>query len=98
MNESNTTIDELAHMVAEGFNGVHREIGDLKQEMDTRFDAVEHRMDGIEKRLDGMETRLANVGQGQEEIKEAFAQAATKSEVRELDRRVTCLEKEATFA
>ncbi len=49
-NQKPMTIDDLAVMVAKGFEGV-----------ETRLEGVEVRMEGVETRLEGLETRLEGV-------------------------------------
>lgn len=72
MSKEETTIDDLARMVAEGFNG-----------MEKRFTGLENRMDILER--------------GQEDIKLRLDNVAYRFELQDLDRRVTRLEKKASF-
>ncbi len=51
------TIDDLAVMVAKGFNEVGREIGEVKD----RLGAVENRLGAVENRLGAVENRLDTV-------------------------------------
>lgn len=89
-------------MVAEGFS-------EMKTGMDKQFGAVNSRLDGVENgqaklelrmgglesQMQGLKTQMQGLEQNQEELKREFRYAATKFEVRELDKRVTRLEQHA---
>lgn len=49
-NKKETSINDLAVMVAKGFDGVHKEMGEVK-----------NRLKNVEGRLGGVESRLGNV-------------------------------------
>lgn len=95
MSRKETTIDDLARMVAEGF-------ADMQTRMDKRFDGIQGEVSGLSKEMkqhhEKTDARLVSLELGQEEMKREFRNAATKFEVRDLDRRVTLLEKKAKFA
>ncbi len=58
------TIDDLAVMVAKGFNEVGREIGEVKDRLgavENRLGAVENRLGAVENRLGAVENRLDTV-------------------------------------
>ena len=48
MPKKNITTDNLAIMVAKGFEDTKKDIGNLKSGMDKRFDKVESRLDRVE--------------------------------------------------
>jgi len=52
--KNSVTIDDLAVMVAKGFDHV-------ENKMDVRFQAVDKRFDGIDKRLDDIDYRLGKI-------------------------------------
>lgn len=53
------TIDDLAGMVARGFESVHKEIGEFKNEVDKRFDYVDKRFNKVEKDINEVKDNLA---------------------------------------
>jgi len=54
------TIDDLAIMVAKGFDGVYKEIGEVKHEMRERFDDVDKRFDKVENDIAEVKENLAS--------------------------------------
>ncbi|OGE74522.1 MAG: hypothetical protein A3K06_00050 [Candidatus Doudnabacteria bacterium RIFCSPHIGHO2_01_52_17] len=80
-----TTIDDLAVMVKNGFEGVTGEMNSrfdqAHRDMNSRFGEVNHRLDLLE--------------QGQEQIKLKLDNVAYRFELIELQRRVEMLEKKA---
>jgi hypothetical protein len=53
MKEENTTIEDLAIMVKEGFDRTAEGLNDLKVSMDNQFSEVNHRLDNIEHLVTG---------------------------------------------
>jgi len=66
--KKNITVDDLAAMVAQGFNS-------------------------IDKRFDGVDGRLKSLEDGQEEIKIRLDNVPYKFEMKELEKRVSFIEK-----
>ena len=56
-NKKNVTLDNLALMVAEGFNDQSERFGKLE----TRMDKLETRMDKLETRMDKLETEMGKL-------------------------------------
>ncbi|MCC6323986.1 hypothetical protein IT400_04315 [Candidatus Nomurabacteria bacterium] len=54
------TIDDLAIMVAKGFNGIESRMV-TKEEMNARFREVDERFDKVDEGLDKIESRLDNI-------------------------------------
>lgn len=105
MKESKITIDSLAIMVNKGFNEVKNDmgktrddIGEMKEEMNTRLDKLEKGHDEMDNHLDEANARLGKIERGQEEIKLKLDNVAYRFELQELQRRVELLEKKAKFA
>lgn len=76
MEEKQTTLDDLARMIANGF-------ADTASKAD---------MQSLQTRVDAVESRLGVLETGQEEIKLRLDSLAYKFEVKELSRRVDILE------
>lgn len=94
-------IEALAGMVQRGFSDLGSEIKDVKhgqKNLETRFDGVETRLEGVETRLDGVEKRLKSVEVGQEDIKLRLDNVAYHFELKQLDERVTSLERKMAKA
>ena len=100
------TIDDLATMIKTGFDGVDNQIGDLKQDMNTRFAQVEKHFEGVEKRLSGVEYKLDSLEDGMnrrfdavddrlEKVELKLDNVAYRFELRALEQRVTFLERKA---
>lgn len=53
------TVDDLAGMVARGFDSVHKEIGEFRNEVDKRFDDVDKRFNKVEKDIAEVNENLA---------------------------------------
>ncbi len=83
MEEKETTLDDLARMIANGF-------ADTANKADIAN--LNERINVIESRLGGVEGRLGVLEAGQEEIKLRLDSLAYKFEVKELTRRVDFLE------
>ncbi len=76
-------IEELALMIAKGFEGVHKqfelidkrfqEIDKRFQEIDKNFEAIDKRFDIIESRLDHMDARLAMLERDVAEIRQRLS-------------------------
>ncbi len=81
MEEKNTTIDSLAIMVKEGFDGVGKrfdqmatkeDLNSLKLSMDSQFSEVTHRLDNIEFLIAKQhETRIERLEDRVEKLMEA---------------------------
>lgn len=56
-----TTIDDLAIMVAKGFSSMQEYMDKRFDGVDIRFDKVEERLDRVEERLDKVEDRLDKI-------------------------------------
>lgn len=59
-------VDDLAIITKHGFDGVDKQFGEVRQEMNRGFHKVRQEM---ESRFDKVERRLSNLEQGQEDIK-----------------------------
>ena len=69
-------IEELALMIAKGFEGVHKQfelIDKRFQEIDKNFEAIDKRFDIIESRLDHMDARLAMLERDVAEIRQRLS-------------------------
>lgn len=55
------TIDDLAIMVAKGFDGVHKEMNERFDKVYDRFDEVDKRFDEVDKRFDKVEKEISDV-------------------------------------
>ena len=62
MTKKNVTIDELATMVQSDFAGVDEKFGDLRQEMNERFNEVGEKFKVADLRLDGLDQRVIGLG------------------------------------
>lgn len=76
------TLEDLAGMVNRGFEGVNE-----------RIDKVETRLGSVENQLGEVETRLSTVEQDVKDIKSHIYTETYKFEIKDLDNRVTKLEK-----
>lgn len=77
MNEAkvkNVTLDDLAIMVAEGFNGVQKQ-----------FDGVNGRLDKVEGKLDKVEGRMDKLEQGMEALRSSVNNYLELSDKRYLE-------------
>ena len=81
-----TTIDELALEMREGFRRVDKTIEELARMVAEGFNSMGNRMDGFEKRMSGLEI-------GQDDIRNKLDNVAYRFELVELDKRVRVLEK-----
>jgi predicted nucleic acid-binding Zn-ribbon protein len=79
--KKNVTLDDLAGMVAKGFEGVNKQ-----------FEGVEGRFKGIDNQFKGVNQRLAALEEGQEQIKLKLDNVAYRFELIELQKRVERLE------
>lgn len=71
-------------------------LDDLAGMVQRGFVGVDKRFDKVETRLDGVEERLKNVEIGQEDIKLRLDNVAYRFELKQLDERVTSLERKMT--
>lgn len=81
------TLDKLARMVADGFSDVNEKIETLvtKEEMGTRFEAVDARFDTLENKINRLDLRV-------EEIHDIVTGLETGS-ILDLQKRVKVLER-----
>lgn len=70
-------------------------IEDLARLTVENHNEIKDEMGQIRNRLDRVESRLINIGTGQEDIKLRLDNVAYRFELKELDKRVTVLEKKA---
>jgi len=84
MKLKNITLDDLAGMVATGFERV-----------DERFESMENRIFGVEGGMQGISHRLQRLEDGQEQILLRLDNTAHRFEVVALEKRVSHLEKKA---
>ena|SRR3989344_6076253 len=61
--EQKTTLEDLAAMVANGFQKMSDQFSDRFDGIDKRFDGIDKRFDGIDKRLDGIEFNMNGLRQ-----------------------------------
>jgi len=61
MDNKDITINELAVMVKNGFDGVHETFNERSKQVDERFDRVDTRMDKLEDNQRAILTRLEDV-------------------------------------
>ncbi len=85
MPKKKITIEDIAGMIKRGFDETAK-----KNDVEKRFTEVE-------KRLDTIENRVHNIEEGQEEIKIKLDNFPYRFELRELEKRVSSLEKKITF-
>jgi len=61
--EQQITLDDLAAMVANGFQKMSDQFSDRFDGVDKRLDGVDKRLDGVDKRLDGVEFNMNGLRQ-----------------------------------
>jgi archaellum component FlaC len=66
MEHNETTIEELARMINEGFKGTatKEDIKEIKEDMTgitTRLDGIDSRLEGIDARLDHLDARVGRI-------------------------------------
>lgn len=82
-----TTLDELAQIVAEGFKGVGRRLDELDEKQHERFTDTETRLGRIETRLGRVEDKLEDL------VEELIAEQSYTSDLHDdLKPRVAALE------
>lgn len=67
----------------------------VESKLDALARMVKLGFDRVEERFTGIDTQLQSLGRGQEEIKLRLDSKVDRFELREIDRRVTRLEKES---
>ncbi len=88
------TIDDLAVMVAKGFDGVHNELGEFKKEVNMRFNEVEKDITEVKKDVAEVKENLAGtrrdvLAQGDKfTLKYEFYELASRVSVLEQKRKV----------
>lgn len=82
MKEKNITLDDLARMVQKGFDHV-----------DKRLTEIDNRVEKVDNRFDSIENGLSGLVRGQEDIQLRLDNCAHRFELRDLDRRLTTLER-----
>jgi len=91
------TTDELAGMVARGFDAVNKQFNSINSKMDEKFKAIDGRFDGVDERLDSLDVRLGHVEKGVLDLKGKTNEFDNKfirqSEFNALSLRVVRLEK-----
>ena len=80
------TLEDLAGMVNKGFESINSEMNGKFKEVDKRFDKVDGRLGSLEKRME-------NVEEDVKDIKLHLHTETYKFDIKELDNRVTKLEK-----
>lgn len=83
------TIDDLAVMVAKGFDGVHTEIGEFKREVNVRFGEVEKDIKEVKKDITEVKENLASTRRDVLSMGDRFT---LKYEFHDLSTRVGILE------
>ena len=87
MAKKQTTINELARIVKQGFSEVKKDIDDLAMATKKEFDQVHQEFDQVHQEINGLKL-------GQENVELKLTNVAYRFELQELQQRVEILEKE----
>lgn len=91
--KKNVSIDDLAVMIKQGFDGVDKKF----EGVNGKFEGVDKKFDGVDKKFDEMDKKFTGkfdeLKRDMEEIKLKFAYTAWAIDVEALKQRVNVLEK-----